>query len=369
MKDAAADHANPAQATSNPPSNAPLQQQQQPPNPPNNPPCDNPDSTSVLHRIEQKFGISNVPDKPDINGDPSATRTRPGSAKRKCENAPLLEPDQNNGPAPKRACIHGVPSSCTRCTLEKARSAPAPTRDTNRDLNFSIFKDRSAMALSEVVPGLLQNCSNTENLTQPLQLTQCSDPLPYSDAGPLQRQGLAKAARLRKQKAPLNRSTQVCFPFLAFLCHHCATCRPRFQGLDPRARFCRLDPKIQEHFYVQVPSCRTLPVAVWLVGFLLQPTRSVSVGHSVLTAGRDFQDCVLKLDPENRELCYLWAPNQSGSTLVGHVCGNVEMASYATCLRINVSTSALLYSSEASTQCLVGTIHILSIFTPWKVLS
>lgn len=150
------------------------------------------DSASVLNRIEQKFGIA---------GD----RARPASAKRKSENT---------GPeagAHKRACVHGAMHPCNRCTQEKAQSAPAqgrhPPADTARGGNF--FHERSAMALAEVVPGLLP--CNTDNLTQPLQLTQCSDPLPHTGAVPAQRQHLSKAVRMRKQKAPPNRATQVSF--------------------------------------------------------------------------------------------------------------------------------------------------------------
>ena len=61
--------------------------------------------------------------------------------------------------------------------------------------------------MAEVIPGLLP--LNTDHLTQPLELTQCSDPLPNASAVLPQRQHLAKAVRMRKQRAPPNRATQV----------------------------------------------------------------------------------------------------------------------------------------------------------------
>jgi hypothetical protein len=144
----------------------------------------NADSASVLNRIEQKFGIASG---------------RPGSAKRKSE---CPEPDAG---VPKRACVHGAMHPCHRCRQEKARSAPA--QGQHADVASGAFHDRSAMVLAEVVPGLLP--FNTQNFTQPLQLTQRSDPLPHTGAAPTQQKHLAKAVRMRKQKAPPHRATQV----------------------------------------------------------------------------------------------------------------------------------------------------------------
>jgi hypothetical protein len=162
------------------------------------------DSAAVVNRIGERFGVV---------GD----RTRPGSAKRKSESQHL----DAEAAAPKRACVHGVTELCNRCTQEKTRSASVPGQQPDaaaRDGNT--FHDRTALSLSEVIPGLLP--LNTENLTQPLQLTQCIDPLPQTDIAPAKLQHLAKAARMRKQKAPPNRTTQVCiFSYITFWeCSH-----------------------------------------------------------------------------------------------------------------------------------------------------